>query len=168
MKCRIHRAVPWLRRCVAGLSPRRAGFDPRSVSVRFAVEKVAVSQVSLPVLLFSPCQHHSNNAPLSPVSTIPPVLHSPLSALFHQCSTLPCQHHSTNAPLSPVNTIPPMLHSPLSAPFHQCSTLPCQHHSTNAPLSPVSIIPPMLHSPLSAPFHQCSTLPCQHYSTNAP
>jgi hypothetical protein len=33
-----------------------------------------------------PCQYHSTNAPLSPVSTIPPTLHSPLSVPFHQCS----------------------------------------------------------------------------------
>jgi len=115
-----------------------------------------------------PCQYHSTNAPLSTVSIIPQMFHSPLSVSFHQCSTLPCQYHSTNAPLSPVSTIPPMLHSPLSVPFYLCSTLPCQYHSIYAPLSPVSTIPPMLHSPLSVPFHQSSTLPCQYHSTNAP
>jgi hypothetical protein len=70
-----------------------------------------------------PCQYHSTNAPLSPVSTIPPMHHSPLSVSFHQRSTLPCQYHSTNAPLSPVSIIPPMHHSPLSESFHQCTTL---------------------------------------------
>jgi hypothetical protein len=83
-----------------------------------------------------PCQYHSTNASLSPVSTITPMLHSP------------CQNHSTNAPLSPVSIIPRKLHSPLSVSFQLCSTLPCQYHSTNAPLSPVSTIPPMLHTPL--------------------
>jgi hypothetical protein len=40
-------AVPWLRRLVAGLSPRRPGLDPRSVHVRFVVDKVALGQVFL-------------------------------------------------------------------------------------------------------------------------
>ena len=65
MKCRIQRAVPWLRPCVAGLSRRRTGFDHSSDSVRFAVDKVAVSPVSIPVLLF-----------FSPVGIIPPMLRS--------------------------------------------------------------------------------------------
>lgn len=56
--------MPWLRPCVTGLSTRRDGFDPRSVGVRFAVDKVAISHVSLPVLIFVP------------VSVIPPMLHS--------------------------------------------------------------------------------------------
>jgi hypothetical protein len=56
-------AVPWLRRLVAGLSPRRHGFDTDSVHVGFAVDKVALEQVSLRVLQFSP------------VNFIPPVLH---------------------------------------------------------------------------------------------
>ena len=41
------RAVPWLRRLVAGLSPRRPGFDPGPVHVRFVVDKVALGQVFL-------------------------------------------------------------------------------------------------------------------------
>jgi hypothetical protein len=43
-------AVPWLRRLVAGLSPRRPGFDPGSVHVRFVVDKVALGQVFLRVV----------------------------------------------------------------------------------------------------------------------
>jgi hypothetical protein len=42
--------VPWLRRLVAGLSPRRAGFDPVSVHMGFVV--------------VSPCQFHSTGAQL--------------------------------------------------------------------------------------------------------
>ena len=57
-------AVTWLRRSVASLSPRRLVFDPRSVHVRFVVEKVSVGQVPVPVLLFPP------------VSTVPPLLHT--------------------------------------------------------------------------------------------
>jgi hypothetical protein len=48
------RAVPWLRRLVAGLSPRSPVFAPRSVHVGFVVDKVALGQVFLRVLRFSP------------------------------------------------------------------------------------------------------------------
>jgi hypothetical protein len=54
--------VPWLRWLVAGLSPRRPGFDPGSVHVGFVVDKVALGQVFPRVLRFSP------------VNFIPPVL----------------------------------------------------------------------------------------------
>ena len=56
-------AVPWLRPLVAGLSPRTPGFDPGSVHLGFVVDKVAVGQVFLRILRFSP------------VNFIPPVLH---------------------------------------------------------------------------------------------
>jgi hypothetical protein len=46
--------VPWLRSLVAGLSPRRPGFTPGSIHVGFVVEKVALGQVFLWVLRFSP------------------------------------------------------------------------------------------------------------------
>jgi hypothetical protein len=36
-------AVPWLRRLVADVSPRRPGFYPGSVHVGFVVDKVALS-----------------------------------------------------------------------------------------------------------------------------
>jgi hypothetical protein len=55
-------AVPWLRRLVAGLSPRRPGFYPGSFHVRFVVDKVALGQVFLRVVGF------------------------PLSISFHWCS----------------------------------------------------------------------------------
>jgi hypothetical protein len=55
--------MPWLRRLVAGLLPRRSGFDPGWVHVGFVVDKVALGQVFPLLLLFSP------------VSFIPPVLH---------------------------------------------------------------------------------------------
>jgi hypothetical protein len=48
------RAVPWLRSLVAGLSPRRPGFAPGSIRVGFVVDKVALGQVCLRVLRFSP------------------------------------------------------------------------------------------------------------------
>jgi hypothetical protein len=47
--CRVNKellsrvkAVPWLRRLVAGLSPRRTGLDPGSVHVGFVVDKVVL------------------------------------------------------------------------------------------------------------------------------
>jgi hypothetical protein len=53
----------WLRQLIAGLSPRRPGFDPGSVHVGFVVDKVALGHVFLRVLRFSP------------VNFIPPLLH---------------------------------------------------------------------------------------------
>jgi hypothetical protein len=47
-------AVPWLRRLVADLSPRRPGFDPGSVHVGFMVDKLALGQVHPRVLRFFP------------------------------------------------------------------------------------------------------------------
>ena len=57
------RAVSWLRRLDAGLSPRRGGFDPRSVHVGFVVDKLALVQVS-------PTEYFG----------------FPLSISFHRCS----------------------------------------------------------------------------------
>ena len=56
-------AVPWLRRLVAGLPPRRPGFDPGSVHVEFVVDIVALGQAFPQILRFSP------------VNFIPPALH---------------------------------------------------------------------------------------------
>jgi hypothetical protein len=47
-------AVPWLRRLVAGLSPRRPGFDRGPVHVGCVVDKVALGQVFPRVHRFSP------------------------------------------------------------------------------------------------------------------
>ena len=62
-KVKLEKAVPWLRRLVAGLPPRRPGFDPGSVHVGFVVNKVTLGQVFSRVLRFSP------------VNLIPPVFH---------------------------------------------------------------------------------------------
>jgi hypothetical protein len=59
----MSRAVPWLRRLVVGLPPRRPGFDPGSVHVGFVVDKVALGQVFPRVLRFSR-QFHSTGSPL--------------------------------------------------------------------------------------------------------
>jgi hypothetical protein len=47
-------AVIWLRWLVAGLSRRSHGFTPGSIHVGFVVDKVALGQVFLRVLRFSP------------------------------------------------------------------------------------------------------------------
>jgi hypothetical protein len=54
-------AVPWLRRLLAGLSPRRPGFTPKSVHVRSMVDKVALGLSSS----VFPCQHNSSGTPYS-------------------------------------------------------------------------------------------------------
>jgi hypothetical protein len=47
-------AVPWLRRLVPGLLPRRPEFAPGSVHVAFVVDNVVLGQVSFRVLRFPP------------------------------------------------------------------------------------------------------------------
>jgi hypothetical protein len=47
------KAVPWLRWLVAGLSPRRPGFEPGSIHVGFVVDKVALGQVFSEVFGFT-------------------------------------------------------------------------------------------------------------------
>jgi hypothetical protein len=51
-------AMPWLWRLVAGPSPRSPGFTTGSIHVGFVVDKVALGQIFLLVLVF-PCQYHS-------------------------------------------------------------------------------------------------------------
>jgi len=57
--------VPWLRRLVAGRSPRIPGFGPRSVHVSFMVDTVALGHDILQYCCCFPCQYHSTNAPYS-------------------------------------------------------------------------------------------------------
>jgi hypothetical protein len=40
-----YQAVPWVRGLIAGLSPRRSGFDHSPVHMRFVADKVALGQV---------------------------------------------------------------------------------------------------------------------------
>ena len=44
----LYWTLPWIRRLVAGLSPRRCAFNPSSFNVRFVVEKVALWRVFPP------------------------------------------------------------------------------------------------------------------------
>jgi hypothetical protein len=46
--------VLWVRWLVAGLSSSRPGFNPRAVLMRFVVDEVALGQIVLPLLWFSP------------------------------------------------------------------------------------------------------------------
>jgi hypothetical protein len=48
----LHRAVQWLRRLVAGLSPWRPVFAPGSVRVEYVVDHMALGQVVLRELWF--------------------------------------------------------------------------------------------------------------------
>jgi hypothetical protein len=57
LKCSVNpksKAVPWLRRLVAPLTPLTPGFDPGSVHVRFVVDKVALGQGFPRILWFYP------------------------------------------------------------------------------------------------------------------
>jgi len=74
-------------RSVAGLSPRKPGFDPWSVHVRFVVDKVALRQVFLPALRF----------PLS-VSFHQSSIAIPLPPTSHDLSD--CKRRSVNTPLT--------------------------------------------------------------------
>jgi hypothetical protein len=68
--------MAWLRRLVAGLSPQRPWFAPRSVHAGFVVDSVAFGQVFLRVLPFPlvniipkwqhvfPCSCWMNNSPV--------------------------------------------------------------------------------------------------------
>ena len=47
------------------LSPRRPGFVPKSVYLKFLVDKLVLENVYLRIILLSPCQYHSNSAPYS-------------------------------------------------------------------------------------------------------
>jgi hypothetical protein len=77
-------AVSWLRRLVAGLSPRRPGFAPGSVHVGILVDKLALRQVLLRVLRFSPA------------NIIPPLPHihlSPPHEVFDSSDQVAHYHH---------------------------------------------------------------------------
>ena len=49
---KMQHTLPWVKRLVAGLSPRRVGFNPSPIHVRFVVGKVALRHVSPRVLWF--------------------------------------------------------------------------------------------------------------------
>jgi len=50
----ITETVPRLRRWVADLSARKSGFDSKAVQVEIVIDKVALGEVLLQVLMFFP------------------------------------------------------------------------------------------------------------------
>ena len=151
-----------LRRLVAGVLCQKPGFECGPGRLGFEKDIVVLRQVFLPVLQFSP------------VSIIPPLLHTHSSIYHPRCimffsrySVFPCQCHSIIAPYS-------FIHLPLTL------------YNVFLPVLqffPVSIIPPLLHThstiyhphcimffsqyfsfPLSVSFHHRSIL--IHSSTN--
>jgi hypothetical protein len=68
----VRQTMPWLRWSVASLSQQSSRFDPKPVHMRFVVDRVALPQVFLPLLQFSPA------------SVIPPMLHAH-SPIYYWC-----------------------------------------------------------------------------------
>ena len=139
---------------------------------------------------------YPSSTSVSPVSTIPPLLHTHPSIyhprcimFFSQHFSFPCQYHSTIAPYPSIHLPPtlynvslPVLQFTLSVPFRHCSILihPSTTHaiyffSPSTSVSPVSTIPPLLHTHPSI-YHpryimflyQYFSFPCQYHSTIAP
>jgi len=138
----------------------------------------------------------SPSTSVSPVSIIPPMLHTH-SCIYHprcimfssQNFSFPCQYHSKNAPYSFIhlpstlcNVFLPALQFPLSVSFPQCSILiyssttdAVYSFSPSTSVSPVSIIPPTLHTRSFIYHRRCImffsqyfSFPCQYHSTNTP
>jgi len=85
----------------------------------------------------------SPSTSVSPVSIIPPMLHTH-SSIYHQS----CIMFSPSTSVSPVSTIPPMLHTHLFIYHPRCImfswqqfSFPCQYHSTIAPYSFIHLPP---------------------------
>ena len=118
-------AVPWLNRQVAGLSPRRLWFDSRTDDMRFVVKKrhwerflLNYDRLSLSVsgIIFPRSSIHLQPTlynvflpvlQFSPVSIIPPLLHTHPSIYHPHCIMFFSQYFSF----------------PLSVSFHHCSIL---------------------------------------------
>ena len=95
--------LAWLRQLDPVFLRRRHRFDARLDHVGFVAHQVALGQVFLPLLQFSP------------VSIIPPLVHThpsiyhPRSRMFFsQYFSFPCQYHSTIAPYLSIH-LPPTL-----------------------------------------------------------
>lgn len=63
-ECKIRKIILYLRRLVAGISPRKLGFNSRSIPVRFLVGKLAFEQIFSEDFGF-PLRHNSIIAPYS-------------------------------------------------------------------------------------------------------
>ena len=127
------------------------------------------------ILIHSPTTHavlcFSPNTSVSPVSIIPPTLHTHSFICHRRCIMF-----SPSTSVSPVSIIPPMLHTHSSIYHPRCImffsqhfSFPCQYHSTNAPYSFIHLPPtlynvflPALQFPLSVSFQHCSNS-CIHH-----
>jgi len=171
-------------------SLRRNGFTSMQVHVGFMVNKFALGQALLPVpqyplsVLFHQCpirihssatdavQYFSPSTSFSPVSIIPPMLHTH-SFIYHrrcimffsQYFSFPSQYYSTSAPYSFIYS------------FIYCRRCIMFFSQYCTSVSTVSIIPPMLHThsfihsstaDAALCFSQYFSFPCQYHSTNAP
>jgi hypothetical protein len=74
---KMRAAVPWLKRLVAGLTPRRPGFAPGLVHVEFVEDKMALGQIFLRLFGF----------PLSIYHYTTPLLHAHLSPPHEVCDS---------------------------------------------------------------------------------
>ena len=116
-------AVPFFGLSATSFSPRRYGFDHKSMYVIYGRQSGSGLGYSPSTSVF-PCQYHSTNAPyqfihlppmlynvflpvlqFSPVSIIPPMLHTH-SFTYHPCCIMFLSQHFS---------------FPLSISFHQCS-----------------------------------------------
>jgi len=119
----VSEAVPWLRRSVAGLSPRRPGLGPRPVCVRFDVHTVSLTgAVYLPVLRVS-CPpsvsfHQSTALTLiyRPSSKLPPMTAQQQHTMPRHPSRSLAIHHSVLAAHSQLKQLTPTLSEPQQFP----------------------------------------------------
>ena len=107
----------------------------------------------------------SPSSSVSPVSIIPPLLHThpsiyqPICKMFSpKTSSFPCQYHSTISPHTSIHLPPilyyvflPVLQFPLSVPFHHCSV-----HIQSSTTPSYDVFSQYLRFPLSVSFHHCS------------
>jgi len=122
----------------------------------FLLDKLSLSQVSLPELQFSP------------VNTIPPMLHThsftyhPRYIMFlSQYFRFPCQYHSTNAPYPFIHLPPTLYNVYLPVPqFSPVSTIPPMLHTHSFTYHPrcIMFLSQYFSSPPSVTFHRCSVL----------
>jgi hypothetical protein len=104
----LHKAMPWLKRLVAGLSPRRPGFAPGSIHAGFVVDKVALGQVFVRVPRFplsisfhrrSPNSYHLGKNNMSGSGSSSETSHPIISSINQWCHTLGAINTTTRTDL---------------------------------------------------------------------
>jgi hypothetical protein len=163
IQCRkIQTGRAWVRRSVRGLSPPACSFHFRAAHVKLVVNKAALVPVSLLVFQFplsvsfhqcsilihpsttDAVKGFSPSTSVSPVSVIPPMLHTHSSIYHRRCIMFFSQYFSF-----PVSIIPPVLHTHSFIYHRRCIMFFSPYFSF-----PVSIIPPVLHTH-SLIYHRC-------------